>query len=170
MERTSGDLVREFERRVESLGFELVDVRARGSGGRVSVQVRIDQPDSTPGHGVTADDCASVSRVLEEYLDESGELGSRYVLEVSSPGIERPIRRRRQWERFVGHDVRVRLPGRGMTRATIVQLANDESVVLRLKDGDELTVALEDAREATLVVDWSAVDRSLAGPAHKESQ
>src|SRR5574341_264974 len=120
------------------------------------VQVRIDRPDSEPGHGITVDDCALVSRALEQWLDASGLLGYNYILEVSSPGIERPIRWRRHWERFVGRDVTVRLAGRGRCRATIQRVPPDEdAVVLRLAEEQaEVTVRLEDARDARLVVDW----------------
>jgi ribosome maturation factor RimP len=79
---------------------------------------------------------------------------------VSSPGVERPVRWREHWARFVGHDVRVRLPGAGRVRATIVRVAPDaDEVVLRPEGaGEDITVPLDDARDATLVVDWSAMD------------
>jgi len=160
MDKTAEDLITQVRARVESLGFELVDVRQRGVGKRVSLQVRIDRPESRPGDGVTADDCATVSRALEAWLDETGVLGPRYVLEVSSPGIERPIRWAQHWRRFQGHDVRVKLPDRGKVRATIVRVIDDDVVALRLGSGEEVTVSLEDARDATLVVDWSQFDRS----------
>lgn len=160
MDKIAEDLIIQVRARAESLGFELVDVRQRGFGKRVSLQVRIDRPESRPGEGVTANDCATVSRALEAWLDETGLLGSRYVLEVSSPGIERPIRWAQHWRRFQGHDVRVKLPDRGKVRATIVRVIDDDVVALRLGNGEEVTVSLEDARDATLVVDWSQFDRS----------
>lgn len=147
-------LTAEVRDRVATLGFELVDLRAGGTSGRTRLQLRVDRPDSTPGHGVTIDDCASVSRALEQWLDQSSRLGPRYVLEVSSPGIERPIRWREHWERFAGHDVRARLPGRGRTHATIVRVEGD-AVTLRPVDGTpEVTLPLGEIRDATLVVDW----------------
>ncbi len=160
----------EIRSRVLGLGFELVDLRKRGSGRRVSLQVRIDRPDSAPGRGVTAGDCAVVSRALQRWLDSASTLGPRYILEVSSPGIERPIRWREHWERFAGREVRVRLPGRGRIRATIVRLADAQSVVLRPADaGGEITVPLDQAEDATLVVNWSEVDRLLSKSTGKES-
>ena len=159
------DLINDVRQRVAALGFELVDLRRRGSPKRVSLQIRIDRPDSRPGHGVTADDCALVSRQLESWLDELGILGPRYVLEVSSPGIERPIRWREHWERFAGHDVNVRVSGRGRIRATIVAVVDGPAVVLRPRDGDgeKFAVPLTDTQDATLVVDWSLVDQSVSG-------
>ncbi len=145
--------------RIETLGYELVDLRRGGTARRVRLQVRIDRLLATPGQGITVDDCALVSRGLEQWLDTSGLLGSNYILEVSSPGIERPIRWRQHWERFAGHDVNVRLAGRGRRRATILRvLPEADAVVLRVApEGMELTVPLAEARDATLAVDWDEV-------------
>lgn len=149
-------LTAEVRGRVAALGFELVDLRASGSGTRARVQIRVDRPDSTPGHGVTIDDCATISRALESWLDESRVLGTRYVLEVSSPGIERPVRWPEHWRRFVGREVRVRVPERGRIQATIVRVV-DERVTLRpTGETVELEVPLAEARGATLVADWAA--------------
>ncbi len=152
-------LTDEVQARVAALGFDLADLRKGGTPRRARLQVRIDRPDSGPGHGITVDDCALVSRALEQWLDASGLVGSNYILEVSSPGIERPIRWRRHWERFVGREVNVRLAGRGRCRAAILRVLPDQdAVVLRLVgERDEVTVPLEEARDARLVVDWSAI-------------
>ncbi|MFQ5550412.1 MAG: ribosome maturation factor RimP [Gemmatimonadales bacterium] len=141
---------------VEREGYELVDLNDRGAGRRRHIQVRIDVVGSTPGHGVTVDQCARVSRVLEECLDESGEAGTNYVLEVSSPGIERPVRFREHWVRFVGDEVHVKIPGRGRVKATIVRV-DGHRVVLRPEQGDEVSVEIADGLKATLAVDWSQI-------------
>ncbi|MBI2404123.1 MAG: ribosome maturation factor RimP [Gemmatimonadetes bacterium] len=149
-------LISQVRSRVEGLGFDLADLRRGGRSRRIRLEVRIDRPASVPGQGVTVDDCARVSRALEQWLDTSLVLGSNYILEVSSPGIERPLRWRQHWERFVGRDVNLRLRGRGRRRATIVGVvADDDAVVLRLAgDEGEVTVPLSEVREATLAVDW----------------
>lgn len=155
------DLTNEVRARVAGLGFELVDIRQRGAGSRVRLQVKVDRPDSQPGRGITIDECAQVSRAIEAWLDGSGILGSRYVLEVSSPGIERPLRWREHWERFRGREVQVRIRGRHRLRATIEGVRSDDVVVLRPSGGGEPEdVALEDIEEATLAVDWETVDRA----------
>ena len=102
------ELERVLEAQVEQLGYELVELEQLGSKARPLLRMRIDRPDSLPGQGVTIDDCARVSRAIEQYLDERGEVGERYVLEVSSPGIERPLRRRRDFERFAGREITVK--------------------------------------------------------------
>lgn len=150
------ELTADVRARVSALGFELADLRKGGSKARALLQVRIDRPDASPGHGITVDDCARVSRALESWLDQTSMLGPRYILEVSSPGIERPLRWREQWARFAGREVNVRLPGRGRTRARIVRVLFDaDAVVLQLHgDPAEVTVPLAQARDATLAVDW----------------
>src|SRR5690349_24852891 len=72
------------------LGFELVDLRRVGTVERPILQVRVDRPDSRPGQGITADDCAGISRSLERFLESSAMVGPRYVLEVSSPASSGP--------------------------------------------------------------------------------
>jgi ribosome maturation factor RimP len=137
---------------VTGLGFELVDLRRSGTLQRPILQVRVDRPDSRPGQGVTADDCALISRSLERFLESRALVGPRYVLEVSSPGLDRPLRWPDQWRRFVGHRARVRadaVPGRN--RYEIVSVPDDEHVTLRREDGSDVTLAFDAIREATQV-------------------
>jgi ribosome maturation factor RimP len=142
------------------LGFELADLRRTGTLERPILQVRVDRPDSRPGQGVTADDCAGISRSLERFLETRALVGPRYVLEVSSPGLERPLRWIEHWRRFVGQRVRVRAEALGGRRVvTIAAVPDDEHVTLRREEGTEVTLALEEIREAHLVVDWAAVTR-----------
>ncbi len=146
--------------RVARLGYDVADLRRGGAGTRTRVQVRIDRPDAVKGRGITVDECAEVSRALEEWLDETGVLGPRYVLEVSSPGVERPLRWREHWVRFVGRDVNVTVPDVGRVRATIAGVEG-ETVTLRLADREEeIAVPLEALRNATLAVDWDALGTS----------
>ena len=164
MELPLVELTDEVRSRVAALGYELVDLRTRGSSSRMSLQIRVDRHDAGPGRGITVAECAAVSRALEKWLDRSELLGRRYRLEVSSPGIERPVRWREHWERFRGREVRVRLEGLGRVRATIVRVLREpDRVVLRVTDKtEELTVPLDEARDATLVVDWSEIGRSMS--------
>jgi ribosome maturation factor RimP len=132
----------------------LVDLRRTGTPQRPILQVRVDRPDSRPGQGVTADDCAAISRSLERFLESRAMVGPRYVLEVSSPGFERPLRWPEHWRRFIGRQVRVRaesLPGR--SRLEILAVPDEDHVVLRREDGAEVTLPLDQIRDATLVPD-----------------
>ena len=152
----SESLVEAFRTRVEELGFDLADLRIGGTAQRPLVQVRIDV---LPGggdeaRGVTVADCATVSRALEAWLDAGGQLGTRYILEVSSPGLERPIKWPRHWARFVGREVTAKLPGIGRVRARIVALQDDATVVLEPAGRTAQPFALADVRDARLAVDW----------------
>src|SRR5262247_3261998 len=89
--------------------MERGELEQLGSKNRPVLRLRIDRPDSAEGKGVTIDDCSRVSRAIEQYLEEQGRIAERYVLEVSSPGIERPLHRRRDFERFAGREVAVKL-------------------------------------------------------------
>lgn len=157
MDQQLDTLIRDVRLRVAEMGYEVVDLRRRGSPRRPVLQVRVDRVESAPGRGITHGDCAQVSRALERWLDAEGILGERYVLEVSSPGIERPIRWPEHWNRFRGRDVNVKIAGRGRVRATIVDISDDGgTVTLRPVGGEgEIAVPVRDARDATLAVDWT---------------
>lgn len=158
------DLVDEVEERLERLGFELVDAKWVGSPGRPILRIRMDLPDSVPGQGgVSIDQCAAVSRELEPWLDEHPEVPKRYVLEVSSPGVERPLTRLRDWERFKGQPVLVKgrdLPGGRGNRleGDLLGLEENEGsgpmVVLLLEDGERIRISLDRIRDAHLIYRW----------------
>src|SRR5437667_1559253 len=146
-------LVEAFRSRLEAMGFDLADLRFGGTPDRPSVQGRID----CPPRQVTGEDCSRVSRALEQWLDASGgsggPLGNRYVLEVSSPGIERPVRWHRHWAQFVGRDVNVKLAGMGRVRARIVAVPTVETVVLQPRGGSEREYRLAEVKDARLASD-----------------
>ena len=160
--RSNAEIEREMEARVEALGFELVDVRWGGSGGRPSLRVRIDRPDAVVGHGVTVDDCAVVSRALGPCLDARPDLLARYVLEVSSPGVDRPLTKDRDFQRFRGQKVAVKghdvLAGRARRlEGELLGLEEGEggpAVRLRLADGDEVSIPRERVAGVNLVFTW----------------
>jgi len=146
-------LVEAFRSRLEAMGFDLADLRFGGTPNRPLVQVRID----CPPRQVTVEDCSRVSRALEQWLDASGgsggPLGNRYVLEVSSPGIERPVRWHRHWAQFVGRDVNVKLAGMGRVRARIVAVPDQDTVILEPRGSSEQAFRLAELRDARLALD-----------------
>jgi len=145
-------LLEAVRRIVADLGFELVEFRMSGPPQRPAIQVRIDRPDSGPGHGITAEDCARASRELEKMLEAPGGVGDRYTLQVSSPGIERPVRFPEHWRKYAGRVVRVTArPLKGHPLAVIVDLPDENHVRLRLADGSEPVVTLSDIKEALLL-------------------
>ncbi|MGH7567756.1 MAG: ribosome maturation factor RimP [Gemmatimonadales bacterium] len=155
----SDSLLEAFRVRVEAMGFELADLKIGGTPNRPLVQVRIDWPaldavPALPPRRVSVEDCARASRALEAWLDEARPLGSRYMLEVSSPGLERPLRWPRHWARFVGREVHVKLRGLGRVRARIVAVPDEETVVLEPQGGDAKSYRIGELGEARLAVDW----------------
>ena len=107
---------------------------------------------------MTVEDCALVSRSLEPALDGSSLVPERYVLEVSSPGIERPLKRPADWQRFVGRKARVLSPQLGgRVEIEIIGLEGEpgaEEAVVRDARGTEHRLPLADVREARLAFHW----------------
>ena len=140
---------------LDALGFELFELRKSGSRNRPVLGVRIDRRDFQP---VTVDDCTRVSRALEARLEGSELVGDRYVLEVSSPGVERPLRHAADWRRFVGEKASVLSEALG-GRAEVEILGVDgeagaEVVAVRTSRGDELRIPLAEVKEARLAFHW----------------
>jgi ribosome maturation factor RimP len=88
---------------LEDAGYELVEVEFDRQGGRWVLRIFMDREG-----GVTLDDCQAVSQMLSPILDEEDFVDGSYALEVSSPGIDRPIRKPKDFERFTGEPVRLR--------------------------------------------------------------
>ena len=159
---TEESLEQSLERRVEELGYEFVELERAGSKTRPILRLRIDRPGATPGNGVTVDDCTRVSRALESWLDGEDVLGGRYVLEVSSPGVERPLVKRRDFERFTGEEVAVKgkgpLAGRGRRlEGELLGVVDDEGgerVRLRLADGQVVDIPRAEIARAHLIFRW----------------
>ncbi len=164
--RSVPEIDREMETRVEALGFDFVEVSWAGSKKRPILRVRIDRPDSRPGEGVSVDQCATVSRALEEWLDQHEDVPERYVLEVSSPGVDRPLLRDRDFTRFAGENIVVKghevLAGRARRlEGELLGLADDNGdeggsavVRLRLPSGDEVRIRRDEIAGANLVFTW----------------
>lgn len=140
---------------VEQLGYDLVELRMGGTARRPLVDVRLDRRD---GAKITIDECALVSRAIEPRLDASGMVGENYVLEVSSPGVERPLRNAADWRRFAGRTAKVLAPSLGGRMEVEVLGVDDSSgvlvAVMRDPRGTEYRVPLTDVREARLVFRW----------------
>ena len=140
---------------VSALGYDLVEVRKGGTARRPILDVRIDRRD---GEKVSIDDCAVVSRALEPRLEASGLIGEDYVLEVSSPGLERPLRSAQDWRRFAGRAASVSSPALGGRVDVEVVGATDESgievAVMVDSRGTEHRVPLNEVKDARLVFRW----------------
>ena len=85
---------------IDSMGMELVDVEWKQQSGNWNLCIYIDKPG-----GITLDDCEAVTYELSDLLDRSDLIAHQYMLEVSSPGLERPLKKKEDFERFTGNSV-----------------------------------------------------------------
>jgi ribosome maturation factor RimP len=153
------------ESTISRLGFDLVAVEWGGGLLRLS----IDRPPSSAGAGdapggISAEDCARVSEQLSPLLDAEDPIPSRYTLEVSSPGIERPVQRREDFERFVGFRVRLRLsegPPRRRYVGVIGPIEQDELLIS--VDGAIHRIPLDLIERAHLVLDLDEYQKLAEG-------
>lgn len=143
-----------IERTVTALGYTLVDSE-RVAGGLLRVTIDVDDARAAAGAGVTVDDCEKVTRQLQHVLDVENLDYAR--LEVSSPGLDRPLKRPADWARFAGSaiDLTLREPFQGRRKWRGVLAARDGGwrVVLHEPGHDEqaLDFTLDEVREARLV-------------------
>ena len=128
--------------KIESLGFELCDVEYQKEYGDWVLTFYIDKPG-----GVTIDECETVSRAIEPILDEKDPIDSEYVLSVSSLGIDRPLKKDRDFERAMGSELEIKLyaPLNGKKQWIGTLTAFDEnSFTVKTEQGDALTVQKKD--------------------------
>ena len=88
---------------VEKYGFELVDVEYVKEGGNFYLRAYVDKPG-----GITVDDCETVSREFSDKLDEADFIEEAYIMEVSSPGLGRPLKKEKDFKRSIGKEVEIR--------------------------------------------------------------
>lgn len=88
---------------VEKHGFELVDVEYVKEGGSFYLRAYVDKPG-----GITVDDCETVSREFSDKLDEADFIDEAYIMEVSSPGLGRPLKKEKDFKRSMGEEVEIR--------------------------------------------------------------
>lgn len=136
---------------VEGLGLDLVDVDYRKEGGRWFLRVFIDKPG-----GITHEDCEMLSQRLDRLLDEKDLIPNAYFLEVSSPGVERPLKKPADYVRFTGRKVQVitRSSVNGRRKFTGRIVAAGEDTVRLAVDGSEVDIPYGVISRARLVFDW----------------
>lgn len=153
-----------IEPAIEDMGYLVVRVRYTGSK-RPTLQIMADRKDEAP---ITVDDCADISRAVSAILDVEDPIPDAYSLEISSPGIDRPLVRPRDFERFAGFEAKVELAraidGRKRYRGAVVGL-QDGDVILDLEDeGGRVALPFAQIGTAKLVltdalIDWAAAQQ-----------
>ena len=162
--------IRQIAERVAlAAGLEIVDVELKGSGRHQMLRIVIDKPG-----GVTHADCELITREAGEEIDAVDPIAGAYELEVSSPGVERPLKKWQDWERFTGQKVKVVLKeplagphegsnGHAKHPAKAVELkhfdgaitrAENQTVTVSLPDGTQVTFPFEQVSRANLKFEW----------------
>lgn len=133
------DTAQRIERLIEpalvAMGYELVRVAMQGGESRPTLQIMAERKD---GVAMSVDDCADISRTISALLDVEDPIASAYTLEVSSPGIDRPLVKRADFERFAGFEARIEtvqpVAGRKRFRGRLMGVAGEE---VRLREPDK---------------------------------
>jgi ribosome maturation factor RimP len=149
---------------IEGLGYRLVRVRISGSEG-CTVQIMAERPDGT----MNVDDCEAVSRALSPVLDVADLIDRAYRLEISSPGLDRPLVRRSDFERYAGQLVKIEMAtpidGRRRFRGTLIGVEEDNARIRRddAAEGEAAEIALPigEMDEAKLVLTDALIAQSL---------
>ena len=146
---------------LEDLGLRLVRVRVSGSAGSCTVQIMAERSDGS----MAIEDCEAASRALSPVLDAADPVESAYRLEISSPGIDRPLVRRSDFERYAGHVMKVELAlprdGRKRFRGVLMGADGDAARLRSEETGEETLLPIEEMSEARLVLTDALVAESL---------
>jgi ribosome maturation factor RimP len=143
---------------VRDAGFDLIEVQYGREQRGLVLRLFIDRPEgkSEGTGGINVDDCERVSRDVSAALDVADKISQAYQLEVSSPGLDRPLRRERDFARFVGESARIRLTegveGRRNFTGTI-RGAKDGHVEIAC-DGRSYELPIDDITRASLIPNW----------------
>ena len=155
---------------IEALGLVLLGMEYLPAPGGALLRLYIDMPEGAE-RPVGIEDCEAVSREVSAQLDVADPISGHYTLEVSSPGVDRPLFTPAQFARFAGEEAKVglKLPqdGRRKLQGRILRVEGDD-IVLQL-DGAEFVVAIDNIDKARLVPDWAALGMAPRKPGKKNS-
>ncbi len=147
--QASVKVVQLLEPLVEGLGYEFVGAEYLPQGKHSLLRIYIDKPET----GIGVDDCERVSRQVSSMLDVEDPIPGHYTLEVSSPGMDRPLFTPQQFERFVGQEVKLLLsrPVNGRRKMTVALKGVNDNVLSVALEGDEIEIDFDNIEKAHLV-------------------
>ncbi|MBE1284523.1 MAG: ribosome maturation factor RimP [Rhodobacteraceae bacterium] len=127
---------------IEDMGYELVRMRLM-SGKTTTLQIMADKPDG----GIEVDDCAEISNAVSATLDVEDPILDAYTLEVSSPGIDRPLTRLKDFEMFEGYEAKLEttelIDGRRRFKGELAGVEGEEVLINLPQDGETITIGLQ---------------------------
>ncbi|MEG3617061.1 ribosome maturation factor RimP [Magnetovibrio sp. PR-2] len=137
---------------IEDLGFEIVRVQLTGSK-HPRLQVMAERVD---GSGIDVEDCAKISRSISAILDVEDPIASEYALEVSSPGIDRPLTRVKDFETWAGFDAKVELSvgidGRKRFSGRLLGVDDTDNILMEDAEGENYVLPFDDVQRAKLLL------------------
>lgn len=135
---------------IDELGAEIVEFTLKRAGNRFILRLLADKEG-----GITMGECALINRRLEKVIEENSIISERYLLEVSSPGLDRPLKAKRDFERVQGKEIEVWLSspveGKDYISAKI-KSADEQSVLMEDKDAKEISVSYQSIARARLSI------------------
>lgn len=137
------------------LQLDLYDIERRGG----TIRITLDSPEAA---GITLDEISLATRLISREMDHEDPIAGHYTLEVTSPGIERPLRTAEHFRREIGKDVTVRLRDVGNDERRVegkLTAADEATAIVRLASGEDRTIAYDSIDKARTVIDWTADDR-----------
>lgn len=150
---------------IDGLGFEIVRIATLGSQ-NPTLQIMIERKDRK---NLIVDDCALVSRAVSEILDEKDPIEGEYNLEVSSPGLDRPLTKPEHFERFAGYETKLEtaqeINGRKRFKGIVKSIGKDNEIHFEM-DGEEYVIPFDAVNKAKLVL----TDELLAQYAEEQAE
>ncbi|MGV8959260.1 MAG: ribosome maturation factor RimP [Stenotrophomonas sp.] len=161
----------------QALGLDLLGVEYLTAPGGATLRLYIDVPlDEQPERIINVDDCERVSREVSAQLDVEDPITGNYTLEVSSPGVDRPLFTLEQFQRHLGESAKVvlKLPqdGRRRLQGEIAAIDGEQETVTFIVDGKPFITAFDNIDKARIIPDWAALGLAPTkptGPAPKQA-
>ncbi|MDR1075815.1 MAG: ribosome maturation factor RimP [Xanthomonadaceae bacterium] len=145
---------------VQAVGLDLLGIEYLPGASGALLRLYIDVPEAERGErAVSIEDCETVSHEVSAQLDVADPITGHYTLEVSSPGVDRPLFTLAQFSAFIGFQVRVtlQLPREGRRRFQGVILRVEKAAIVLRADGQDVELAFDNIEKARLVPDWEAL-------------
>ena len=156
---------------VSDLDLDLYDIERRNK----VVRITIDTPPGSDG-GISLDALSLATRLISREIDHEDPISSAFTLEVTSPGLERPLRTAAHFQREVGKDITVRLAGHAVSDGEARRLdgkliaADDTTATVLTESGDERTIKIDAVDKARTVFEWGPKPKPGKGPGNTKSK